>query len=424
MQGWKITSSQKKLEAQIVLPASKSLSNRTLILQQVISQLTYDHLVIKNLSEADDTQIMKEALMNNERVVNIKNAGTCMRFLTAYYAATPGSNIQLNCDERMQKRPIANLVKTLKQLGADITYTEKEGFPPLYIKGKKLNGGEIFMEAHETSQFVSAMLLVAPLLKEPLQINVDLNASSVNYIHMTVSLMLTLGFSVSVQTTPSLNITVENQLNGLKQKIYEIEADWSSAAFIYEAAALVEGARIALPGLSLQSTQGDKKIADLMLNLGVKTTEYEGYILLEKTAIALSKVPVIIDLKNYPDLAPPLISTVAALGSNYTFTGLESLKVKESDRLIALQQELSKLGYAVKQVGDGSLQTTEPIATVKVEDVLTQTNDDHRLAMCFALLAFKKNTVFLSETGTVIKSFPGFWNEIEKCGLIKELIIV
>ncbi len=424
MKSWKITASSKNLDAVINLPGSKSLSNRALILQKIISKLNAEPIVIQNLSDADDTIIMQEALGQSKGIIDIKNAGTCMRFLTAYFAATPGSEIILNCDARMKERPIAGLVNVLKQLGANIVYLEKENFPPLKITGSKLTGGAITMEAHETSQFMSAIMMVAPLMVNPLIINLNNHISSFDYIEMTQNLMKEFGFQMSIQNEPNYQIIINNtfsQKSSMSPLSYNVEPDWSSAAFIYEAAALSETAKIFLPKLSKHSKQGDRKIAGLMLNLGVTTIQHEDGILIRKSNNAINILPEEISLVNHPDLAPPLISAAAALGLPYTFSGLASLKVKESNRLLNLKQALNNLGYPVEILENDCLQCTEHKLSINsIEPNLIETENDHRLVMCYALLALKNNNILLSEVGSVEKSFPGFWEEMRKLGIVAE----
>ncbi len=419
MAGWQIKSSTKNLQAVITVPASKSLSNRALILQKVIARISNQKLEITNISTADDTKILTEALEISRGEINIKNAGTCMRFLTAYYAATPGSEIVLNGDERMKERPIAGLVNVLNQLGASIIYLEKENYPPLKISGSKLKGGEIFIEAHETSQFASALMMVAPFMSEPLTININNQVTSFDYIEMTASLMREFGFQVSIQTSPACQIHLNNTGYDLSSVCYKVEADWSSAAFIYEAAALAETASILIPNLSLKSKQGDKRIASIMNPFfGVSTQENEKGIIIQKKRAEPTHSPFEINLSNNPDLAPPLVSSAAALGLKITFTGLSSLKIKESNRLLNLQQELNKLGYNIELTESDCLILAEPKSQHQnIESVLTQTENDHRLVMCFSLLALKNRAIVLSEISSVEKSFPGFWEEMEKLGM-------
>ncbi len=418
MKGWKITASNKNPDASINLPASKSLSNRALVLKQVIAALSPETLTIQNLSDADDTVLMQAGLRIREGEIDIKNAGTCLRFLTAYYAATPGTGITINCSQRMKERPLAALVDALKKLGAHITYLEKEGFAPLHIQGAVLSGGECIIDAVETSQFASALMMVAPLMKAPLQLSFKGAVSSYDYINMTANLMTQLGFAVAIEHHQNLLIRVDNNAGSLKTNTYTVEADWSSAAFVYEAAALAQTAKIFLPALTLHSMQGDCRIADLMLNFGVATTEVIGGIWVEKVSGPNADMAGEINLLNNPDLAPPLITIAAALGVLCRFTGLASLQVKESNRLMSLNQVLNRLGFHTTIIDGDSLKTGAiKTQNKKVDPIWIETENDHRLAMCFALLALTNVNIFLSEIASVIKSFPTFWVEMKKLGI-------
>ena len=331
------------LNASIHLPASKSISNRALILNAVTGNTT----LINNLSEADDTVLMHSVLLSNETTFNLKNAGTCMRFLTAYFAAKPGKEVTLLCDERMEYRPIHSLVDALRQLGADITYLNKKGFPPLAIKGKQLSGGSIKMNASESSQFTSALMMIAPMLKEPLTIQLQGEISSEPYLKMTAAVMNMFGLETTIDL-PYIHLT--SQISNLKSQIL-IEPDWSSASYWYEMVALSKDARIDLPGLSINSLQGDAIIAQHMELFGVQTTESKhGLILTKRPRSAVSSLT--LDLTHCPDLAPALAVTAAACNRNTILTGLKNLAIKESNRLLALHTELTKLGFDITVTDD------------------------------------------------------------------------
>lgn len=424
MNCWKITASSKNLDATVNLPGSKSLSNRALIIQKIITKSSAEPISIQNLSDADDTIIMQEALDKTEGIIDIKNAGTCLRFLTAYFAATPGSNLTLTGSKRMKERPIAGLVHALLLLGANIAYLDKQGHIPIQIKGTELSGGEIIIDAHETSQFVSALMMIAPLMKTPIHISFKGTISSITYIEMTASLMQEFGLDVSTQHKPNYQITITNTFSSQSPLSYEVEPDWSSAAFIYQAVALAETAHIFMPKLSLKTKQGDCKIAEFMLNLGVHTTQQADGIFIEKSKIPMNNMPKEFNLINNPDLAPAMISAAAALGLKYKFSGLSSLKVKESNRLLNLFTELSKLGFNITALENNCLKTAEPKAEIKnIEPIVIETENDHRMVMCFALLALKREYIFLSEMGSVEKSFPNFWEEMRKLGIEVENIV-
>jgi 3-phosphoshikimate 1-carboxyvinyltransferase len=320
MKSLRVTHPTKKVHATIQLPSSKSITNRALILHALFPS----KIVLSHISDADDSVLMRDALQTKNSIVNIKNAGTCMRFLTAFYAST-NQQVELYGDERMHKRPIRLLVDTLRQLGADISYLKEDGFPPLCINGKRLSGGNIRIDASISSQYITALMLVAPTFEQGLTIELIGEISSRSYIDMTVRLMNGLGFAVtfiqsSISVSPQINTSTStiggNQLN------YSIEADWSSASYWYEIAALSEVCQIVLPGLSRHSLQGDSIIADHMKNFGVQTTYgHEG--------VVLSKIPVPnssslhIDLTSTPDLAPTLAVTAAAMNIPITLSGIK-----------------------------------------------------------------------------------------------------
>ena len=417
MANWEIKSSQKNLKAEITLPSSKSLSNRALILQKVLHTTFGVDLKIENLSMADDSRILLKALEINNGEINVKNAGTCMRFLTAYFAATEGSEIILTGDERMKIRPIADLVNVLRQLGAQISYLEIENYPPIKISGQKLKGGNLLIEAHETSQFVSAMMMIAPLLTSTLTLQIEKQISSLDYIEMTAKLMEELGFNITLNKGQKFTISIEHSFNNIQHKTYTVEADWSSAAFFYEAAALSQTSNILLKGLSLNSKQGDKKIAEYMGQLfPIKSTETAQGILIEKENEGIDSGIHEINLLNYPDLAPPIISCAAAAGLQALFSGLSSLKLKESDRFQNLQQQLQTAGYTVSSEGKDSICVGKTTPSPK-NKMIFNTRHDHRLTMCFSLLALQNESIGLNEIESVEKSFPGFWEEIKKLGI-------
>ena len=406
------------LNASIHLPASKSISNRALILNAVTGNSTSIH----NLSEADDTVLMQFVLLSNETTFNLKNAGTCMRFLTAYFAAKSGKEVTLLCDERMEQRPIHSLVDALRQLGAHITYLNNEGFPPLSIKGKQLSGGSIRMNASESSQFTSALMMIAPLLKEPLTIQLQGEISSEPYLQMTAAVMNMFGLKTTIDL-PHIHLT--SQLSHLTPIAIGahilIEPDWSAASYWYEMVALSTEAEIHLPGLTLNSLQGDAIIAQHMKWFGVETTETDSGIVLTKTTTLKQEQNLILDLTHCPDLAPALAVTAAACNSNTILTGLKNLAIKESNRLLALHTELTKLGFDITITADELCVKERPQSAVSgsqlsIPNSQISTHGDHRLAMAFAPLALVFPSISIEQPEVVEKSYPHFWEDLKTVG--------
>jgi len=417
MKSIKISANKTHIKGNIQLPASKSISNRALILQAITKQLHLTDIHLKNLSEADDTLILKHALAQNTGTIHIKNAGTCARFLCAYFAASEGSEIDLYGDERMSERPIAPLVDALRSLGADINYLGSEGCLPLHIKGKKLIGGNLKIDATASSQFVTALMLISPLLSSGLNLSLSENSVSKSYINMTAEVMKSFGY-YPILDIGSNQISLNQTYNKTVQNEYLIEADWSSAAFFYEAALLSEEAELILKDLKLPSIQGDAIVAEWFDKLGVASELVQTGIKIRKT----NKVPATsleFDFTDYPDLAPALICASAGAGIGLKATGLGSLVHKESNRVLALLQLLQKLH--IKTESDTvNFISHDGLQRQFYHGEILETEKDHRLAMAFGMLAQYFSLVRLSESNSVIKSFPYFWEESEKIGLERD----
>lgn len=398
----KIRHAAQYIQGDILLPTSKSISNRALVIQAVTGFAG----PILDLSTADDTQLMMSALKSNTSPIHLRNAGTCMRFLTAYFAAKSGTRVELHCDPRMENRPIGELVSALQQIGADIQYLSKTGYPPLAIQGKQLKGGRIELDAHLSSQYVSALMMVAPLIKEPLHIHLSGIINSKPYILMTASLMQQMGIPVEI-SFPNIHIGTYQPMSSAIQ----IERDWSSSAFWYELIALSKNGTIHLAGLQENSIQGDSRVASIMRDFGVETHfEHHGIVLTKTLPV---NVPGQIDLSDCPDLAPALICTASALQIQTTFTGLHSLIIKESNRLEALHDELIKLGY-------NAVVDTESFSCIpgirKVPTSVLNTHQDHRLAMAFAPLSMLHEAIQLKDPFVVDKSYPTYWEDLLRVG--------
>lgn len=389
------------------LTASKSVSNRALILQKLLPQ----PLLLHNLSLADDTKLMLNALTIERKEINLNNAGTCMRFLTAYFSNNIGKTITLQCDERMKQRPINDLVNALKMLGAQIIYLEEEGFPPLQITGQKLVGKTIEINASESSQFITALMLIGPFIQNGLTIELKGSIASFDYIKMTYLLMQRIGLNVFIENNFIKILPFQNQ-NTLAE--YYIENDWSGASFWYLIATLNDSLSFKLNNLTLDSFQGDKITAEIFEALGVHTESIEDGIIIKKTKSPQNNLA--FNLLNCIDLAPALCVACAALNINANITGLQNLNIKESNRLLAIITELNKFGYnAINNENTIFIKSVETIDYNKKVEI--NTYKDHRIAMAFTPLAILFSNIFIDEIDVVSKSYPDFFNEINKVGI-------
>jgi 3-phosphoshikimate 1-carboxyvinyltransferase len=400
--------------SEITIAGSKSETNRLLILQAL-----FPNIILENVSTSDDAEVMQIALqpstINHQppTIINIHHAGTAMRFLTAYFAIQEGTDVVLTGSSRMKERPIQVLVDALRQLGADITYEENEGFPPLRIKGKKLDNKQVTLAANVSSQYISALLLIAPKLENGLQLTLEGKITSVPYIQMTLDLLKQIG----IKTVFNQNkITVETHptSHNPQPTTLTIESDWSSASYFYSIVALSnEGTQITLSKYSAKSLQGDAALSEIYKNFGVATTFENNAIILRKIQPTTdNRQPTTINLNNTPDIAQTIAVTCFGLGLSCHLTGLHTLKIKETNRLIALQNELQKLGAKVSVTNDSL--TLVPAQTIN-PDVCIATYNDHRMAMAFAPLALK-TTIFIEDAEVVSKSYPNFWNDLKTIG--------
>lgn len=394
----------------INIGGSKSESNRLLILKA-----QFPNISIKNLSESDDTQVLQRGLETSKGTVDVHHAGTAMRFLTAYYAAKEGAEITLTGSQRMQERPIGVLVDALKSLGADIEYLQNEGFPPLKIKGKTLQKREARIESDVSSQYISALMLVAPMLPQGIQITLEGRIISKPYIEMTLSLLNQIGVEVSF----SDNIIEVSPLDKIENTEIVVESDWSSASYFYSLVALSDDLKITLSNFSEESLQGDAVLPSIFKILGVQTSfnVAEKSISLSKETIQLPD-SLILDLSNTPDLAQTIAVSCFGLEIACKLSGLQTLKIKETDRLSALKNELSKLG-AVVQIDDSSLQL-EKSSQIR-PNVIIETYQDHRMAMAFAPLVLK-TSLSIENAEVVSKSYPNFWKDLKKTGVSCDLL--
>tara|TARA_R110002051_G_scaffold172385_1_gene242702 strand:+ start:8549 stop:9781 length:1233 start_codon:yes stop_codon:yes gene_type:complete len=400
----------KHIKSTIKVTGSKSESNRILLLQAL-----YPNVRIENSSNSDDAQVMEKGLKMDKGIVDIHHAGTAMRFLTAFFASQEGKEVLLTGSQRMTERPIKVLVDALLSLGAQISYENNEGYPPIKIIGKKLTKSKVSLPANISSQYISALLLIAPSLENGIELELVGEITSVPYIKMTLALLTQMGIENSFDKN---NIKVSPK-KAVENNTLVVESDWSSASYFYSIAALSElGSEIKLSSYKENSLQGDSVLAEIYKDFGVATLFEENKIVLKKKSN--SKVEIIeCDLSNAPDIAQTIAVTCFGLGIGCHLTGLHTLKIKETDRLEALDTELSKLG-AVISVTDKTL-TLDPSNKIN-EDISIDTYNDHRMAMAFAPLAFK-TSLFINDAEVVSKSYPDFWNDMKlvKIG-VKELI--
>lgn len=392
----------RSLNAEIQLPASKSISNRALILNAMAgsSKDTFLH----NLADCDDTNVMTNALAFTSNKIDIGAAGTSMRFLTAFLAGREG-DWEITGSERMHNRPIRLLVDALNLLGADISYLEKEGYPPLKIRGRKLKGGSIRIDGGISSQYLSALMMAAPAMEDGLILTIEGELISKPYFRMTLEMMRLWG----VESTWD-GKTVDIRPQAYRPHEYTIESDWSGASYWYEMLSLAEEGEVFLKGLFKDSMQGDARVAEWFEELGVHSEFLDGGVRLSKKEASVSFFEA--DLTDQPDLAQTIAMTCALNTIPFKLTGLQSLKIKETDRLKALVDESSKLGFTLIASQDSILEWTGEICTMFAVPI--KTYDDHRMAMAFAPAALTYGIVLIEHPEVVSKSYPNFWNDLKQ----------
>lgn len=412
----RLTAPKDTINATITLPSSKSICNRALIMHALSGASDS----IKNLSDCDDTRVMLQALQNMPEVIDIQAAGTAMRFLTAFLSVTKGEHI-LTGTERMKQRPIRILVDALRMLGADITYLEQEGFPPLRIKGSSLNQHEVSLPGNVSSQYISALLLIGPMLPNGLHLTLTGDIVSRPYINLTLKLMNEFGANVSWTTNNELQVNAQPY----RSIPFSVESDWSAASYWYEIVALSERATVILPALHEDSFQGDAKVAELFANLGVKTryviSEDNGLkvrnVILERSERTLQKMEY--DFVNQPDLAQTFVVTCALLNIPFRFSGLQSLKIKETDRIAALIKELHKLGYILTETNGSILSWDGERCKADIQPAI-DTYEDHRMAMAFAPAILRIKELQINNPQVVSKSYPRYWEDLAEAGFTVE----
>ncbi|MCM4169422.1 3-phosphoshikimate 1-carboxyvinyltransferase [Arenibacter antarcticus] len=388
------------IKTEVKITGSKSESNRLLLLQAL-----YPAITINNLSNSDDAEVMQKGLKIEKGVVDIHHAGTAMRFLTAYFASQENKEVVLTGSKRMTERPIKVLVDALRELGADITYENNEGYPPIKIKGKKLVQNKVSLPANISSQYISALLLVAPKLENGLELELIGEITSVPYIKMTLGLLTQIGVESSFNGNTIKVLPQET----LPAATLVVESDWSSASYFYSIVSLCEvGTEITLSAYNKNSLQGDSVLAEIYKDFGVESTFGEHQVILRKTTSTVNKT-IEIDLANAPDIAQTIVVSCFGLGIGCYLTGLHTLKIKETDRLEALKEELGKLGAPIS-VTDKTL-TLKPSDKIN-KDIAIDTYNDHRMAMAFAPLALK-TSLYINDAEVVSKSYPDFWKDME-----------
>lgn len=393
------------------ITGSKSETNRLLLLQAL-----YPNITLENISNSDDSKVMVEDLRNsqftihNSQLIDVHHAGTAMRFLTAFYAIQENKEVVLTGSSRMKERPIKILVEALQQLGAEITYEEKEGFPPIRIKGQKITKNKVTLKADVSSQYISALLLIAPKLESGLELTLEGEITSIPYIKMTLALLNEIGVETSFEDNV-INVCHAELVSASR---LTIESDWSSASYFYSIIALSEiGTQITLSNYKQNSLQGDSILVEIYKDFGVETVFENHSIILRKVSVHNSQFT-IHNLKSSPDIAQTIAVTCFGLGIACHLTGLHTLKIKETDRLEALKNELSKLGAIISVTNDSLTieESKNPIIESSID-----TYQDHRMAMAFAPLALK-TSIIINDAEVVSKSFPTFWEDLKSIGFL------
>ncbi|AIN49928.1 3-phosphoshikimate 1-carboxyvinyltransferase [Dokdonia sp. MED134] len=401
----------------IQITGSKSETNRLLILQAL-----FDGITLKNVSNSDDAQVMQKALSSSDEVVDIHHAGTAMRFLTAYFSIQEGRDTLLTGSARMQERPMAILVEALQELGAQITFTHNEGYPPLQIKGTTLQRDEVTLKANVSSQYISALMMMGAKLDNGLTIHLDGKITSVPYINMTLALLHQLDIEATFE---GQKIVIKPGRTSAVAREITVESDWSSASYFYSIVALSRKRNfntphtITIASYKESSLQGDAALREIYKQLGV-VSSFAG----DKLTLSLNQdfeLPetITLDLANSPDIAQTIAVSCLGLGVGCHLTGLHTLKIKETDRLEALREEITKLGGSI-MVTDQDLTLLPQKAAVN-ENITIATYHDHRMAMAFAPLALQV-PLLIEDAGVVSKSYPDFWTDLEVLGFGQEII--
>ena len=397
-----LQTSHANLQANIAVTGSKSETNRLLLLQALFSNIT-----LANTSNSDDSEVMQKALNGNDSIVDIHHAGTAMRFLTAYFAVNEGREVVLTGSQRMQERPIKVLVEALTQLGPVITYEKEEGYPPIRIKGQKITAQKVTIPANVSSQYISALLLVAPTLENGIEINLVGEITSIPYIKMTLALLNDLDIKTSFEG----NVLKVFPKETVETKEMVVESDWSSASYFFSLVALSNTASITISSYKENSLQGDSALVEIYKQMGV-VSQFKNNALTLTKDVDFKPQTLNLDLNNTPDIAQTIVVSCLGLGIGCHLTGLHTLKIKETDRLEALRIELTKLGANISVTNDSlTLVASDAIN----HNVKIATYNDHRMAMAFAPLALKV-PIIIENAEVVSKSYPDFWEDMKKLG--------
>lgn len=390
------------LQAQIAVTGSKSETNRLLLLKALFPAIT-----LANTSNSDDSEVMEKALIGKEEIVDIHHAGTAMRFLTAFFAVNEGREVVLTGSQRMTERPIKVLVEALEQLGAVISYEKEVGYPPIRIKGQKITSSKVNIPANVSSQYISALMLVAPKLENGIEINLVGEITSVPYIKMTLALLNDLDIKTSFEG----NVIKVFPKATVEPKEMTVESDWSSASYFFSLVALSETASITLSSYKETSLQGDSALVEIYKQMGVDSRFENNSLTLTKD-INFRPETLNLELNNTPDIAQTIVVTCLGLGIGCHLTGLHTLKIKETDRLEALRIELTKLGANISVTND----SLTLIASNTINpNIKIATYNDHRMAMAFAPLALKV-PIIIENAEVVSKSYPDFWEDLKSLG--------
>ena len=389
-----------KINHSFNISGSKSESNRLLILKYI-----FKNIKIENLSNSDDTIVLKNYLESNSNLIDVHHAGTAMRFLTAYLAIQNNNSFQITGSKRMQNRPIKILVDALNILGADINYLDKIGYPPLKINGKMLLGGEISLSSDVSSQYISALMLIASSLKNGLVITLEGSVTSRPYIEMTSSILNRVGIKSSFKEN---KISIQS-VKLLEKSIQKVESDWSSLSYFYSIVALSKYSELNIGSYNINSIQGDKKLVEIYKNFGVQTSFSNDIITIKKIESKDLNKSLKLDLSDTPDIAQTIAVTCFGLGLSCDLHGLHTLKIKETDRLEALKVELTKMG-AIVSITKDSFHLTKS-SEIK-SNITIETYNDHRMAMAFTPLAIFK-PIIINNPDVVSKSFPDFWDHLK-----------
>ena len=400
---YKISKEFRDIDGSVCISGSKSESNRLLLLRAYTS-----FFKIFNLSNSDDTQLMISAIESDKEEINIGHAGTAMRFLTSYFSSISEKSKVLTGSERMRQRPISILVDALRDLGCDIEYVEKKGFPPLKIMGKNILSNSVTLPANVSSQYISSLMMLGVSLKNGLKIILSSNITSLPYLLMTKKIIERIGGVVKIQER-------EIFIEPFKEKVISeqfVESDWSSASYFFSLAALSSSVNLTLSKFFTDSLQGDSKLVDIYKMFGIETIFEDDQIILKKNKISFPK-NIHLDLRDNPDLAQTIIITCLGLGIDCTLEGLHTLKIKETDRLFALKNEIEKFEVDKVEITDNSI-TLENNSDLK-HDVTIDTYNDHRMAMSFAPLSLLL-PININNPEVVTKSYVNFWNDLESLG--------